>query len=342
MTAVAEPLRVTVLGGVPPVLGGGGLEHQARETVAALGRRGHEAFFAAREPAPRPFDLLHAFGSEPDTWQWLDHWRRNPAPLVVSPVLVIAPGRERREQLVARVPLRSWGPRMRAEIVRRADLVVAQTAHEQALLERLGAARTVLVPNGVDADVDRATAGETSPEHAVPDGYVLLLGTVSPRKRQQQTVERLAGTPTVIAGGFDGSAAERRAFEAAVARAGATWLGEVADRGTVLDLLRGARALVHLSQAEGQSLALLESLAVGTPIVVSRLPANAELAARYPELVRIVDRAEDAPAAIAALGPGALRPAAIPRWDDVAAELDGHYREVVDRWRRERGPGAGA
>lgn len=319
-------LRVAVLGGVPPVLGGGGLERQAAETAAALRRRGHDAFFAARESAPRPFDLLHAFGAEPDTWQWLTHWRRNPAPLVVSPVVVVAPGRERVERAAARVPLRSWGPRMRADVLRRSDLAVAQTAHEATLLRALGARAVELVPNGVDVV---PTAVGTPPPGTPATPYALLVGTVSARKRQAETVRALAGVPTVVAGGFDGSPAERAAFEQTVRAAGATWLGEITDRAAMLGLVAGARAVVHLSSAEGQSLALLEALAVGTPVVVSRLPANVELAARHPDHVRLVDGLDDLRGAVAALPPGRPGPAPVPTWDDVAAQLEGHYRRLV-------------
>ena len=317
------PLRVAFVGGVPPTLGGGGLETQLEQTMEALERRGVEAFHAGRELAARPFDVLHAIGAEPDVCQWLGHWRRNPAPLVVSPVLVVPPGRERLEVAVARVPLRSYGPHARAQLLRRSDLAIAQTEHERALLRRLGARRITVIPNGV-APAPAAPAPDGAP--AAP--YVLLLGTVNARKRQAQTVAALPGIDIVVAGGFDGTPQERAAFERAVAASGATWLGEVSDPGAVRALLRGARALVHLSAAEGQSLAVLEALSEGTPVIVSPLPANRELRERYPEHVVLADGPDAVPAALTALGDVVRATPVVPTWDDVAAELEVAYRGV--------------
>lgn len=318
-------LRIAIVGGVPPCLGGGGLETQLDETRAALERAGHDAFHVNREPRPRPFDVLHAIGAEPDICHWLTHWRRNPAPLVVSPVLVVRPGGERRERLAARVPLASFGPRMRAELLRRADVVVAQTAHEANMVASLGARKIVTIPNGVTP----VEPGATPPGTPEAGTYALLLGSVSARKRQGETVTALRGLPTVVAGGFDGSDGERAAFETAVADTGAVWLGEIRDAAAVRALLRDARALVHLSRAEGQSLALLEALRVGTPIIVSRLPANLELAARNPAHVRLVDSPAEAAVAFAALGERPAEAPEIPTWDDVAAQLDDVYAGLV-------------
>jgi glycosyltransferase involved in cell wall biosynthesis len=320
---MTSPLRIALLGGIPPSLGGGGLEVQMDRTASALRLRDHDVFHVARESAAREFDLLHAFGAEPDVWQALQHWRRSPAPLVVSAVTVT--GSRAEEQLLrigARIPLRSLAQRMRAEVLRAADVVVALTEHEAALLHALGARRIEVVPNGVDVVGRRE--GTNLP--SLPDGFVLLLGTVNRRKRQAEAVAALGGS-AVIAGGFEGTPQERARFEATVAAAGAEWLGEV-DAVTAHDLLRRARALVHMSGAETQPLVMLEALAYGTPVVATRLPAARELAARHPGWVRIVASPSELPGAIEVLATPPGPPPAIPSWADVATRLEEIYRSV--------------
>lgn len=327
---MTEGLRIGLLGGVPPSLGGGGLELQIAHTGAALDRLGHEVVRVERHDAPRSFDLLHAFGAEPSVWHLLSHWTRNPAPLVLTPVVVVSPGREERLlRLSARVPALTTG-RMKRDLVRRADAVVAGTQYERDLLiSAFGAeqSRVRVIGNGADPPADAAPLPEGVPAAGT---YALLLGTVSERKRQLETVAALAGAvPVVVAGGFAGDERERARWERCVSDSGAVWLGHVADRAAVAALVRGARALVHLSQAEVQSLAVLEALAAETPVVLSAIPSHRELAAAYPGFVRIAAGPADVPRAVAELDGPLGQPPAIPTWGDVAATLTELYGSLV-------------
>ena len=110
-------------------------------------------------------------------------------------MLVVPPGRERLELAVARLPLRSFGPHARAQVLRRSDLAIAQTHHESGLLRRLGARRVTVIPNGV-APAPTAPAPDGTP--ATP--YVLLLGTVN--ARSEHGPERALPGVDVVAGGF--------------------------------------------------------------------------------------------------------------------------------------------
>ena len=327
-------LRIALLGGVPPSLGGGGLEVQVERTARALLRRGHDVFHAGREPRPRLFDVLHVFSSGPDVAFQVSHWRRNTdVPLIYSPVLVIPPGLpELRQRVAHRLRIPEFGPAERRGLLRRAAAVVALTEYEARLVRDFSGAHAlpvVVVPNGVDPAPDPAV-----PVEGLPEVYVALVGTVTARKRQRDVVDALAragGPAPVVLGGFEGTEEDARAFGRAVARAGGIWLGDLADPGSVRLVIRGAQALVHLSAAEGQSLAVLEAVSEGTPVVASPIPSQRELAVRYPLHVLLADSPDKAVDLLGAMGPRPDDVPRVPTWDDVARELEGVYRRARER-----------
>ncbi len=324
-------LTVGMLGGVPPSLGGGGLEVQIARTADALQGLGHRVVRLDRETEPHPFDVLHAFGAEPSVWHLLSHWRRGRAPLVLTSVIVVSPGRdERMLRLSARVPGLLTTGRMKRALVERSDAVIAGTAYERELLISGFGARpdqVHVIGNGADPPGAAAPLPERVPAEG---GYALLLGAVSPRKRQLETIAALGGSvPVVIAGGFAGDDAARGEWERAVADSGAIWLGHVGDPETVGAIVRAARVLVHLSEAEVQSLAVLEALAAGTPVVLSDIPSHRELAAAHPAHVRIATGPADVPGAVAKLDLPPGPPPPIPTWTDVARELESVYELVT-------------
>jgi len=351
---VAEALRIGFLGGVPPAMGGGGLEVQMRRTATALEARGHTIVELASAPAGAAWDVAHAFGAEGDVQHVLAHWTRRRTPYVVSPVIVASPGiDEAAVVLGARVPGIATHAGMRRRALQGADALVAITAYERRVIRRLAGrgARVVVVPNGADVVAPTAAGGAgpvdtgtvPPPEGAAPGalappagaargGHVLLLGAVSARKRQREVVEALTGTGTVVvAGAFAGPAGELAEWEEAVRRGGATWLGEVSDPAAVARLQRDAVALVHLSRAEVQSLAVIETLAHGTPVVLSDIPSHRELAAAYPGWVRLAAGPEEVRGLVAGLRalPPAGPPPRIPSWDDVAQQLEALYRSLL-------------
>ena len=323
-----DGLRIGFLGGIPPAMGGGGLEIQMERTAAALEARGHTVVRLAGAAAGEEWDVTHAFGAEGDVQHVLDHWTRQRTPLVLSPVIVASPGLDEAAVVLgSRVPGIATHAGLRRRALLRAQVLVAITEYERRVIGRLvgGSPRIEIVANGVDL-VEPADAD------APPDGQILLLGSISERKRQREVVDALAGEPgIVVAGAFAGPPSELEAWEAAVARAGARWLGQVSDPAEVARLQRDAAVLVHVSRAEVQSLAVIETLAHGTPVVLSDIPSHRELALRYPEWVRLARAVEDVPLRVRELltrrpdGP----PPHVPSWDDVAARLEGIYRSLV-------------
>jgi len=327
------PLEIRFAGGMPPALGGGGMELQMQRTAEALGRLGHSVARVEAAPAGECFDVLHAFHAEAWLTHILPHWKRNRCPLVVSPVLTIRPGLEQRTmRLARRIPGLHTSARQRSDVLGTADAIVALTEYERGLLvSDLGAPaeRVCVIANGVTPiEPGRLPA---LPEGVTTEPFALMLGNVSARKRQVEVLEAAAGRlPFVVAGGFEGTEGERLGWLAAVERHGAVWLGEVGDQLAVRALEAAATALVLFSAAEGQSLALLECLAVGTPVVISDIPSHRELAERFPDHVRVVAKAAEIGSQLELLrSRRAPPPAAVPTWDDVARALEEVYAGVV-------------
>ncbi len=328
-----DSLCIGFLGGVPRTLGAGGLELQMDRTAAALGRIGHHVVRVECAPDDVGLDVLHAFHAEPAVWHLLPHWTRNRCPLVVSPVLPIQPGRdERLLKLSAHFPLITSTARMRRDVMTKADAVVALTAYEARVTQRVfGAdpARVRVIGNGVDPLDGRAGA---LPDR-VPEGrFVLMVGSVSRRKRQVEVARALASrVPLVVVGAITGQGAERVSLERDLTATGAIWLGEIPDPAMVRALQRSASALALFSSAEAQPLAVLESLSVGTPVVASDLPAHRELLAAYPGWLSLVDEPGAVLPAFERLTDAERGPApSVPSWDDVAERLVEVYQQVTD------------
>ena len=152
---------------------------------------------------------------------------------------------------------------------------------------------TVLQPGIDDAfRRDSATAQATT---ALP--YFVMLGTIEPRKNHALLLRlwpRLCETgiaPRLVIVGRRGWH-NREVFDLLDH---APWLREHVIEWSGLGddavraLLRGARALLAPSHAEGFHLPVAEALALGTPVLASDIPAHREIAAPHAELLGPAD-----------------------------------------------------
>ena len=127
--------------------------------------------------------------------------------------------------------------------------------------------RVVVTPNGVDDDL--------SPDGPVPDRapYLLFVGGLQRRKDPVTAVRALAQVPDdldlVIVGPDrgEGPAVHRAAEDVGVGSR--VHLLDYVSRAELLDLYRGAVALVFPSRYEGFGLPVLEAMASGTPVVAA-------------------------------------------------------------------------
>jgi glycosyltransferase involved in cell wall biosynthesis len=146
--------------------------------------------------------------------------------------------------------------------------------------------------------------------------------------------------PLVVVG--DGGSSHMSGYEASLrhdAPAGVTFVGRL-DRADALALVAGARAVISASRLEGMPMSILETMALGVPLTVSRIPVHTELIGR-PGHYFEVDDPEGLAAQLRAIGlesdfsleatGQSLKAAVAGRvgWSSIAAEYENLYREVT-------------
>ena len=165
--------------------------------------------------------------------------------------------------------------------IRRADAIVAVSQAVADQVVRLGADRHHIhvIPNGVAVGPLPDSSGRVSNRQSLglpPDAFVIVgAGRLSPEKGFDVLISALprvvADVPIVLLV-LVGDGPARIELDARVFRSGLTpavrLVGRVAD---VEPWLRAADVVVVPSRSEGQGLVALEAMAVGAPVVASRV-----------------------------------------------------------------------
>jgi D-inositol-3-phosphate glycosyltransferase len=249
----------------------------------------------------------------------------------------------------------SLRPRVEAEVVRCADLVVASTYEEQDQLVRHYGAdpeRIEIIAPGVDHNVfhpgDRAAARRHL--RLGVDPVVLFVGRIQPLKGADLAVRALADvsnsrTRLVIVGGPSGpdGAAEVAALHSLVAELGLEHRVQFVapqPHADLADYYRAADVCVVPSRTESFGLVALEAAACGTPVVAANV-GGLRLLVDDGVTGFLVDERD--PAVYAALIDRVLLPEASEmraqavarstgyRWGIAAARLRRHYDDLTAR-----------
>jgi glycosyltransferase involved in cell wall biosynthesis len=246
---------------------------------------------------------------------------------------------------------------------RRAARVIAVSAHTaREVVTRLGVApeRVVVVPNAVAEhfrpEPDPAVLAAFRAAKQLPEGYVLFVGTLEPRKNVtgllRAFAQLAADDPTltlVIAGGRGWLYDEIFALHEALGlQARVRFTGFVPPE-ELPRWYQAAIAFVYPSLYEGFGLPPLEAMACGTPVITSTAPAILEVVGAAAQTVDPLDdqalaRALRAvvhdPARQAQLRAAGLARAATFTWARMARETRAVYESVLPDARHARRPTA--
>jgi glycosyltransferase involved in cell wall biosynthesis len=217
---------------------------------------------------------------------------------------------------------------VRDAVVRRAAHVVCPSAYLAELVVGWGveAERVTVLPNPAPAADGLAPRDELRERWELEGPTLVFAGRLTAQKTLEVAIEaaRRSGVPLLVVG--DGP--ERSRLEAV---GGARFLGPL-PRASVLELLRAADASVLSSAWENFPHAVVESLAVGTPVVATAVGGVAEVVrdGENGALVPAGDVAAFAAGIERVLGEPELRAAAAPSVERYAPErIYGRLRELL-------------
>jgi len=331
----------------------GGLQVQVRETVAALQRAAAGGFplqvelVDATRARMENYDVIHVFAAINGNHRAVEAAADARVPVVLSPL--VSPGWDRAAGMRARLAdrvlgnLTQWAvqstyAQMRSAL-QRATLVLALGATERrAITEgfRIDDAKVRVLENGISPrffDADPALFRKRSGLHGA---FVLMAASISPYKNQLGMARALAelALPLVLIG----AVCERdQGYLDQVRRTGGVLcFGPLQHDDPLLASAFAAAAVLGLpSQGEVAPLSVLESLAAGTPVVMTDESALALPGGEF-ALAKVGwrDQAAQQRAVLAFLAnpPPRERVRALVHeftWDRVAARLIGHYEEAL-------------
>jgi glycosyltransferase involved in cell wall biosynthesis len=208
-----------------------------------------------------------------------------------------------------------------ARAATRVFAVSERTKRDLVELYRVPADTIVLTPNAADPAF--------SPSNSLLRGsYALYVGAIQARKDPLAALAAAtaAGLPLVVVG-----PEKEPALAAELRRRGADMRGYV-PQAELVELYRGAAALVFPSRYEGFGLPALEAMACGTPVVAAPEPALREVAGDAAIFAEPAELGEALRRAVAERG--RLRVAGLERarrfsWEATARTVLATYRELV-------------
>ena len=266
----------------------GGLQVQVRETIAALNRLGEDPSHPLQAQLVDPnqerldsFDLIHVFSAINGNYRVVEAATEMGVPVVLSPLL--SPGWDRAAGFRARIAdrlagrLTAWNVQTSYAQTKRAlqlaKLVIALgEAEREAIISAflLDPAKIRVFPNGISRHFFTASPELFRHRTGITGPFVLMVGSVNPYKNQLGLVQALTdlNLPVVLIGRV--ARQDQLYLDTVLRSPWVRWLGALNHDDPLLASAYRAAAVVALpSHGEVFPLAVLESLAAGTPVVMT-------------------------------------------------------------------------
>lgn len=220
-----------------------------------------------------------------------------------------------------------------ARIVRSAARVIAVSEEEASIVRQQFGVSVVVVPNGIDAKRMAAIKQRTKEYDEV---QLLVVSRLEGYKQVDLAIRCLTALPenhvlTVVGRGPELGNLQRLALTLGIqdrVRFESSFLTDP----ELWQLVADSAVSINLSNAEAFSMSVLESLALGTPVVIGGAPGLRQWAERFPEDVRVVDSPRPEVVAAAVLGISGRRVHVdLAEYDmqAIAKRLAAIYRSVV-------------
>jgi len=260
----------------------GGLQVRIRKTIEHLRMRGVEAhLFDALNEKLRDFDLVHVFAAINGARLILQSARAQGVPTVLSSVLQPEGGRlkflgyEAASWLTGKLSsyeIRTTHDEVRSAVKYSDRLIALCEAERRILCNIYGASPkgVTLIPNGIGSAFFSASPSLFSERFAVAPGFVLVVGTISAYKNQLGVIratERAARSVVLI-----GPVGDKGYLQQCLREGGhrVRHLGVLAHDDPLLGSAYAAAGVTVLASAgEAFGLTVVESLAAGTPAVIT-------------------------------------------------------------------------
>lgn len=265
----------------------GGLQVQIRETQGSLRELGIDVKLVdTTRDDLADFDIIHIFSVLHGNFKLVEQARAKGCRVVVSGLLNPA--------LVIKEPLRLAAVRMLGSLIARisqykvttdfssvqkalagADHIIALSNWERGVASQVfGAApsRVSVIPNGVSQHFFAADMAAFHAEYRIEGPFVFCPGQISPWKNQISLVKAMAGTGITVVLAGPVHASNRASLDAclAVPDSKVLYLGNLERMSPVFSgAYAAASAVVLPSKAESGPLVAFESLAAGTPAVIT-------------------------------------------------------------------------